>query len=358
MKPLLAMPWSLTRRGILGINQRNAALILPLNERRHFQSVDSKLATKRLAETAGVPTPALLGLIQRPRELFRIAEAAHQGAFVIKPNRGSGGKGVLVIKGVTRFGNSIRRYLKASGLEIEETELRGHVTNILGGLFSLGGRRDVALLEECITSHPDLADLSYRGAPDLRIVIYRGYPAMAMLRIATRRSDGRANLHQGAIGLGLDLGSGTVHHACCGTFPLRVHPDTGESLLGRIVPDWQIALPLAVRAASLTGLGYLGVDLMIDARKGPLLVEMNARPGLAIQLANGTGLVPRLREIDARATRRPAEERGDRIAFVCERFMANASFPGRTPPLLSLEDRPPTGRADRDAGPPAPDHPR
>jgi D-alanine-D-alanine ligase-like ATP-grasp enzyme len=40
------------------------------------------------------------------------------------------------------------------------------------------------------------------------------------------------------------------------------------------------------------GLGYLGADIVLDHRQGPLLLEANARPGLAIQIANGQGLLP------------------------------------------------------------------
>ena len=78
----------------------------------------------------------------------------------------------------------------------------------------------------------------------------------------------------------------------------------------------------------MTGLGYVGVDLMIDARKGPLLVEMNARPGLAIQIANGCGLRPRLREIDLRLEGRPDEDPVERIAFARERFVRLQGPPG------------------------------
>jgi len=48
----------------------------------------------------------------------------------------------------------------------------------------------------------------------------------------------------------------------------------------------------------MTGLGYLGVDLVIDRDHGPLLLELNARPGLAIQLANHSGLFARLQLVD------------------------------------------------------------
>ena len=48
----------------------------------------------------------------------------------------------------------------------------------------------------------------------------------------------------------------------------------------------------------MTGLGYLRVDMVIDNDRGPLILEMNARPGLSIQIANCTGLSNRVRRID------------------------------------------------------------
>ena len=39
---------------------------------------------------------------------------------------------------------------------------------------------------------------------------------------------------------------------------------------------------------------------MIDANHGALILELNARPGLAIQVANRMGLLPRLLAVDAR----------------------------------------------------------
>jgi alpha-L-glutamate ligase-like protein len=121
---------------------------------------------------------------------------------------------------------------------------------------------------------------------------------MAMLRLPTRRSGGRANLHQGAIGAGVDLVSGiTTRAVFCNRLAER-HPDTGEPVVGIQVPRWTEVLDIARRVSQAVGLGYLGVDIVIDGRRGPLLLEANARPGLAIQIANGIGLLPRFDEID------------------------------------------------------------
>ena len=126
---------------------------------------------------------------------------------------------------------------------------------------------------------------------------------MAMMRLPTRRSGGRANLHQGAIGVGVNLVTGITHHAVMRSTPVRENPDSGEEVIARKIPGFSRALEIAVAAADETGLVYLGADVVIDALAGPMILELNARPGLAIQLANGAGLRPRLETVDARLRR-------------------------------------------------------
>ena len=131
-------------------------------------------------------------------------------------------------------------------------------------------------------------------------MLYRNEPAMAMLRLPTKESNGRANLHQGGIGTGVDLASGLTHHAVQRNRFVSIHPDTGMPVVGMRVPHWREILAMSRRVAEAVGLGYIGVDVVVDSEQGPLLLEGNARPGLAIQIANGRGLTPQLEAIDRR----------------------------------------------------------
>ena len=205
---------------------------------------------------------------------------------------------MLVIQG--RSGDA---FLKGSGSSLTLEEIRFHVANILGGLFSLGGQRDVAMVEQYIACTDEVMAMSYRGAPDVRVVMLHGYPVMAMLRVATKESDGRANLHMGAIGIGIDLASGMTQHAVCHGQPIETHPDLGTPLLGQQIPDWETVLKLAGLCYEMTQLGYLGADIMIGKELGPMIIEVNARPGLAIQLANGEGLRGRFQLVHDEAVR-------------------------------------------------------
>jgi alpha-L-glutamate ligase-like protein len=309
-------PRQLNRLGMLNMNRRNVDYIAQYNERSSYPLVDNKLKTKLAVAEYGVKTPELLLVVRHQHEISRFREVAKDLAgFAIKPAKGSGGKGITVITG--RDGDS---YVKASGARVDASFLERHLTNILAGLYSLAGTPDVAIVESLIESAPSLARYSFQGVPDIRIVVFRGYPVMAMLRLATKASDGKANLHQGAVGVGLDIGTGRSLNAVQFNRPATLHPDTGLALGNIEIEAWEEMLEMAARCYEATGLGYMGVDLVVDAHKGPLLLELNARPGLAIQMANGRGLLPRLRIIEE--LKRPHFTPQERASFALEAFAA------------------------------------
>lgn len=282
--------------GVLGINARNARYISRYNPRRLFPNVDDKLKTKALCNQHGIPAPELFGVVEAHGDLRGLGELlAARAQFVIKPVRGAMGNGVLVVAGRDAEG----RYRKPSGATLDGSALRHYVSGILSGLHSLSGHRDRAMIESRVQLHPAFEAISHGGVPDVRVIVLKGVPAMAMLRLPTRRSDGRANLHQGAIAAGIDLGSGTTHHAVQDGVLIERHPDTGARVIGVEVPCWEEILRIAAVSADMTGLGYLGVDVVLDAGLGPLLLELNARPGLAVQIANFRGLLGPFAKIEA-----------------------------------------------------------
>ena len=287
-------PSTLNRLGMLNMNRRNVYYIARYNERSSYPLVDNKLKTKLVVAEYDVKTPKLLQVVRQQHEISHFREMAEDlSGFAIKPAKGSGGKGITVITG--RDGEE---YVKASGARVNAPFLERHLTNILAGLYSLAGTPDVAIVESLVESVPSLARYSFQGVPDIRIIVFQGYPVMAMLRLATTASDGKANLHQGAVGVGLDVGTGRGLNAVQFNRPITLHPDTGLALENIAIDAWPEMLEMAARCYEATGLGYMGVDLVVDHREGPLLLELNARPGLAIQMANGRGLLPRLRTIE------------------------------------------------------------
>jgi alpha-L-glutamate ligase-like protein len=291
---LFTAPRRLKELGILGMNRRNAACILDHNPRALFPVVDDKLRMQDLCRRIRVPTPAIYGTIASHSLLHRFPDILEgRGDFVSKPSRGSAGRGVLVLVG--GCGADYRRH---NGEVVRREQVKQHLSDILSGMYSLGGRPDRAMFQQRVRLHPSFAAISYQGIPDIRVILYRNEPAMAMLRLPTKASNGRANLHQGGIGTGIDLASGVTHHAVQRNRLIECHPDTGGPVVGLRVPHWPRVLEMARRVAEAVGLGYLGVDIVMDEVEGPMLLEANARPGLAIQIANGHGLLPRLRAID------------------------------------------------------------
>lgn len=193
--------------------------------------------------------------------------------------------------------------------------LQNHILNILDGSFSLSNSPDIAIFEEKVVVPNVLRDYTYRGVPDIRIVVFNRVPVMAMLRLPTKKSHGKANVAQGAIALGIDLSTGVTTSAMTRR-PWRkvieLHPDTKQELQGLEIPYWDEILRLAVESQSASQLGFAGVDLAIDKNRGPVILEINARPGLDIQVANLAPIRSRLERIQGLTVKSTAQ--GIRIA--------------------------------------------
>jgi alpha-L-glutamate ligase-like protein len=168
----ITTPGRLSQRGVIGMNKRNVIYIGQNNKRKFYPRVDDKLQTKILAQQAGIAVPRLIGVARYQNHTRQLADfLAKEQAFVIKPSKGSGGKGILVITG--RDGEE---YLKPSGSRVNNQALKRHASNILSGLFSLGGKPDVAMIEELVNFSDVFDGFSFEGVPDIRIIVYKGYP--------------------------------------------------------------------------------------------------------------------------------------------------------------------------------------
>ncbi len=294
---MFAAAKKLRAEGVLGLNERNADYITRLNPRRFYPRVDDKALTKELATAAGMAVPELYGMITNQGEVRNFTDiVGERSSFVVKPAQGSGGDGILVVTG--RSSRKRDSFRLASGVLISTAEISHHISNIVSGQYSLSGNPDKALIEYCVSFDPIFAEVSYQGVPDIRVIVYRGYPAMAMVRLPTRASDGKANLHQGAVGAGIDMSTGQTLAGVLQNDIVEEHPDTGALVAGLSIPHWDFILESAARCYEVTELGYLGVDMVIDRSLGALILEMNARPGLNIQIANCTGLATRIARID------------------------------------------------------------
>lgn len=274
---------------VLGMNRRNA-LIAHFNPREAIKGVNQKYETKQRLAEAGVPVPPTLALIGDESALAEFDFASLPDAFAVKPNRGRRGEGVILVDGRVEGG-----WRQLNGETLTPAALTQHVRRIMAGELSLeGSHSDAALFEPLIRPHAEFARLVPYGLPDIRIICLGDVPLMAMTRLPTEESRGRANLHQGAVGAAINFADGTIFRAVLGQDEVFDHPSTGADLIGAAIPLWHETVAAARRCSDALGLGYVGVDLVIDATRGVQVLECNAYPGLEIQNVNAAGLGGRI----------------------------------------------------------------
>jgi alpha-L-glutamate ligase-like protein len=290
---------------ILGLNRRNQEYVRPYNPPSAKAIADNKIVTKRVLKKEGIGTPEVYKLIRTKKQLQYLDWDSLPNSFVIKPNKGTGGNGIIVFYGKKKGQNA---WIRPNGKTMTQRDIQLHIENILEGRYSMGSKNDIAIIEERVKTDPFLKQYSYKGVPDIRIICFSGVPVMAMTRLPTKRSNGTANLHSGAICTGIDISTGIT------TYSMHMRPkglmsDTYEiidqtmdlkenkSLSGMQIPDWDKLLTIALKCQKATKLGYIGVDIAIDRDKGPVVFEVNARPGLGIQVANQAGLRWRLEKV-------------------------------------------------------------
>ncbi|MBI5412695.1 DUF1704 domain-containing protein [Candidatus Peregrinibacteria bacterium] len=299
--------WFLHNPGLLGINARNLLYIKAYNPEKAILMADSKLKTKHFLSARGIPVAKLYGVIRNKMDLKEFRWDQLPPSFAVKPNSGYGGEGILIIEKRDSEGNLIT----PAGEIITQKALNRHINNILDGRYSLADFTDKALFEQRLEAPEWLARMSYKGLPDIRIIVHNLIPVMAMLRLPTQVSHGKANLHMGGLGVGIHIATGELLHIAQHNRIVSEIPDFGP-IKGIQIPDWQKLLLIASRVQQITNLGFAAVDLTLDKNMGPVLLEINARAGLSVQVANLAPLRRRLERVEGIHVGTP--EKGVRIA--------------------------------------------
>jgi len=269
---------------VVGLNERNINLIYPNNPKKHYPLADDKVLTKEILHQYAIPCAATYAVIEYNSDIKKAWEYCKKyTTMAIKPANGCGGGGIKIIK------KDLDHNWISSGKIISERQIFQHMAAIIMGFFSLGSH-DRVLIEECIEPHPFFHKIYPQGVPDFRIITLEHKPLMAMLRMPTDKSDGKANLHQKGVGIGVDMDNGTLTQVYDGKQYFDHHPDTNFKVNGISIPYWKEILEISVDTAKAFPLNYLGIDIVIDKIKGPQIMEINVRPGLGIQLVNKKGL--------------------------------------------------------------------
>lgn len=301
---------------ILGLNARAHLFSYKYNSAKAKKIASSKLLTKRVLKKAVLPVPELYAKFKTPRDVFNFGWKDLPNAFVLKPSKGYGGEGIIVLKKKTNDG-----WISAQRTLYTIEDLKLHALDILEGAYSMGNVPDTAFLEEFVGRHKLLQKYAYRGTPDIRVIVFNKVPVLAMLRLPTRESGGRANIHQGAISVGIDIATGITTRAMHHGKTIRYKPVyssdpeaalSRKKLNGIKIPHWDEVLRLAVESQIASGIGYLGADVILHPDKGPMILELNSQPGLQIQLVNMVGLRRRLDKVEDLEVR--DAEHGVRVA--------------------------------------------
>lgn len=302
-------------KDLLGLNARNYNYLSRYNKRAGKRIADSKLLTKSTLQKAGLPVPRLYRVFRQDEDVEKYDFNRLEESFVLKPNRGLGGEGIIVVE---KKGETPGTWITAEGKEVGIDELALHTRDILEGRFSMNDAPDIAFVEERVRIHPQFAPYSYHGTPDIGVIVFNGIPVMAFLRLPTKESGGRANMFQGAIACGIDIAAGITTNAVQYTHFVDVFPDSRRKLRGIIIPEWEQVMEIAINCAKAAGLGYMRADIVLQpslktpGKTLPKVLELNAQPGLKIQLCNKAGLKKRLERVEGLEVKTP--QQGIKIA--------------------------------------------
>lgn len=281
---------------ILGLNARTHLYSYEYNHALGKKIASSKYKTYKYLKKAGIPTPEIIKKFFHPEGIIKYDWNKLPDSFALKPSKGLGGEGIIIAKKRSKDGDG---WITTNKKKITVDDLKLHTLDILEGAYSMRNDSDIALIQEYVGRHKQFRKLAYRGTPDIRVIVFNKVPVMAMLRLPTRDSGGRANLHQGAMAIGIDIATGITTHAIWYGEYIKYKPGSKKTKLHGIkIPQWNKILELAVNCQIATKLGYVGVDIIIHPDRGPMILELNYQPGLQIQLANKAGLKKRLERVD------------------------------------------------------------
>lgn len=319
---------------ILGLNAR-AQISYKYNKNWGKAVANSKIMTEKVLKKAGIPTPSIYKKFVKPRDILDFDWASLPDSFALKPSRGLGGEGIIVIKKRSKDGKA---WITTTRKRVTQEDLKLHTLDIFEGAYSLEHSSDTAFVQEYVGRHKTFRKYAYRGTPDIRVIVFNKVPVMAMLRLPTKDSGGRANLHQGAIAAGIDMATGITTKAIWYGSQIKYKPGTQRKLHGIKIPNWTKMLELAVKCSEVTRLGLLGVDIFLHPERGPMIAELNAQPGFQIQLANEAGLKKRMDRVEDLEVR--DAEHGVRIAKIlfAERFADRVKLEEGVKTLKPIED--------------------
>jgi alpha-L-glutamate ligase-like protein len=278
---------------LLWQNARNLKYIKGFNSKMAKKLADSKLRTKDFLKTKWISVPETFAVLTKNEQITDEMIIKLSPPFVIKPNAGFGWKWIIVIDKIDSSGNFVSNSFQV----YTKKDLHAHFSNILDWFFSLSWTKDKIIIEKKIEINNEVQILGKYWLPDIRIIVFNMVPVMAMLRIPTEKSWWKANLHSWACAAWIDIWTGRLTYITQHSKIVKSVPWIWD-VRWLVLPDWDKMLDIAVRVQKETGIWYLGCDIVMDNKDWPLLLEMNIRPGLEVQVANLARLKDRLEKVE------------------------------------------------------------
>lgn len=342
-------------KGILGINARNIHYVKKFNPKKLIKLANNKIKTKNFLWERGIPVAKNYWIISSRKELLNFDFSLLPTTdFVVKPNKWSKGKGIYIVKTIKKtplstplqniehaknienienkkdeknkknkntnispiwqkrkkiknffkkYDNDTHEYLYKTWWKIlSEQEFKRMLVDTLDGKNSTGIIKDKIMIEEKLLPSQQFKTFCEWGLADIRIIVFNLVPVAAMIRIPTKKSEGKANLAKGGIALKIDIGTGRVSYE---RKSIKKHfPETYENFKKINLEYREEILNLSSKIQYFVNLWYLALDWVIT-ESWPKLLEINARAGLDIQKITKVKLEEALKKISGLKIKTP-----------------------------------------------------
>ncbi len=314
---------------ILGNNARNLLYIKKFNDKKGIRLANNKLQTKDFLIERGIPFAKTYGIIRNRKELYEFDFAyLPRKNFVVKPNHGSKGQWVYIVKYVEeqtsetittpipweknipqtqgkfqkrwdtikkiffqKFDDQHHHGKYQIGNELlTDQEFRRRLLDILDGKYSMTLGWDSIIIEEKLIAGELFKDFCEYGLADIRVIVFNLVPVATMIRVPTKDSGGKANLAQWGLWFGIEVGSGKITSLLWRNKIYKMKfPKKFAHFQNKKLPYWNDILFLSSKVQYFVNLGYLALDRVITG-EWPKLLEINARAWLEVQKVSDTKL--------------------------------------------------------------------